>query len=167
MSTWRPSSRIKVFLAPWRTRLMLKYGSYSFSFKHASINFAFKVIAHFYFVVSLSPIISSTHISLSMISFWLRRSFSSSSSSSIAPLNARDTFLHPLTTCFRNSLSSILASLYLINKLFSLLILWTSLLLISSKTPELSLLLPARALSFNRLFLMSISYLQWKMSSTL
>lgn len=158
---------MKVFLAPCNTRLILKYGSYSFSFKQASISLDFKVIAHLCLTVSLSFMISRRHISLSTSSFWLSRSFSSSSSSSMAPLNAYDIFLHPLTICFLSSLSSTLASLYLANKLFSLLILWHSLLLISSNTPVLSLSLPASALSLSLLFLISINYLRWNMSSTL
>ena len=146
---------------------MLKYGSYSFSLRHASINLVLRVIAHLCLTVNLSLMISSKHISLSTSSFWQSKSFSSSSSSSIAPLNAIDIFLHPLTIYFLRSLSSIRASLYLISKLFSLLILCTSLLLISSNTPVLSLSFPAKALSLSLLFFKSMSCLRWNMSSTL
>jgi hypothetical protein len=81
-------------------------------------------------------------------------------------LNATEIFLHPLTICFFKSLSSIRESLYRINRLFSLFILYTSLLLISSNTFVLSLSLLAIALSFSLLFLISISCLRWNMSST-
>ena len=124
-------------------------------------------MAHFYLIVSLSAIISSTQISLTISSLELISSFSSSSSSSMAPLNAIEIFLQPLTICFLSSLSSMRASLYLRRRLFSLLILYISLLLISSNTFAFSLSFPAMALSFSFLFLMSISCLKWNMSSTL
>ena len=87
-STWRYSSRINTFLAPWRTKLMEKYGSYSFSFKHASTNFALNVMAHFYLLDSFSCIISQHDISLMISSFYWESVFSISSSSSTTPLNA-------------------------------------------------------------------------------
>jgi len=123
ISTWRYSSRMKVFLAPYSTKLIEKYGSYSFSFTEASMSLFLNVVAHFYLLVILSVIISIHAISLTTSSLCYRRDVSRSSSSSTTPLNALAIFLQPLIIYFLRSLSSILASLNLKSIEFSLLIL--------------------------------------------
>ena len=130
------------------------------------MSLALHVIAHIYFLVSFSPMISRQLTSLTSSSFWLVRSFSNSSSSSTTPLNATDILRHPFTNYFRRSLSSIRASLNLYNIEFSLFIRYISLFLTSSKTLVLSWSLLARALSLSLLFLMSTICFKWKMSST-
>ena len=116
-------SLIKLFRDPYNTKHIEKYGSNSFSFRQASINLALLVIAHIYFLVNFSPMISRHEISEIKSSFWFIRSFSNSSSSSTTPLNAKVIFLHPLMNYFLTSLSSIIESLKRSNIEFSLFIL--------------------------------------------